>query len=828
MPDTLHSDATTPGSAGTTAAGASYRFTFGHFSQKTAWTDVRSLTWPETVDLLTAHAYGPKEGTCIVPAVFRGTRRHKAEADRIEVAFLDSDSGMTLPEISHRITARGWQAIISSTHSHMTTTTVAKVSNWEKFCRHDDEPMARAERFLIEEKGYLARVAAGAHIAGQTGDYITFEHQPCPKFRIVLPLLRPWRAQDYRSQIEANASWKERIESVAAALTLAHDQSCTDTSRLFYLPRRPDGGPEPETAYLLGTSCNLFSLPSSRTTNGTTASEPGGRRRQSRQRPDRQETTFRDPHEDTELDLIDWARSYAGRFEIVTALRARKPAVFTGLIVDRTKHHLKCINEGAHTQAGTDAASFCVNASQSTSKGFAIHCRHAHCDGRDRLAFLRQMLEEGWLKAKDLTDPDFLSPDDNHRPKIQVGSGEVAATVDAAEAALMEAGIDLYQRGSFLVRPGIVSTSSDAELDTSVQRIFEVGDYALAEMMAQAAVWEKYDARSRSWTRIDVPLKIATTYKQRVGHWKLPVLAGIINAPTLRRDGSLLAKPGYDTQTGLLVDFRGQAFPRIPNQPTQTDAVASLAVLDELLNGFAFAEPVDKAVAVSAILTSVVRRSLATAPMHANTAPVAGSGKSMLVDVISLIATGRPAGVISQGKTEEELEKRLGSLLLEGCHVIAIDNCEAPLGGEFLSAMLTQASVRPRVLGRSEVPELPSGAMVTATGNNLVLVGDLTRRAIMCRLDPQHERPELRTFENNPTKLLRRDRGRYVAAALTILRAYHVAGRPNSPPELGSFADWSNWVRGALLWLERPDPAQTIDSARDLDPRLQVMSQAVV
>ena len=39
---------------------------------------------------------------------------------------------------------------------------------------------------------------------------------------------------------------------------------------------------------------------------------------------------------------------------------------------------------------------------------------------------------------------------------------------------------------------------------------------------------------------------------------------------------------------------------------------------------------------------------------------------------------------------------------------------------------------------------------MTATGNNLVLVGDMTRRALLCRLDPERERPELRRFDSDP------------------------------------------------------------------------------
>ena len=58
--------------------------------------------------------------------------------------------------------------------------------------------------------------------------------------------------------------------------------------------------------------------------------------------------------------------------------------------------------------------------------------------------------------------------------------------------------------------------------------------------MTEAASWEKYDGRSGRWVQTDAPARIAATYRERVGRWRLPVLTGIIDAPTLRRDGTLL------------------------------------------------------------------------------------------------------------------------------------------------------------------------------------------------------------------------------------------------------------------------------------------------
>ena len=50
-----------------------------------------------------------------------------------------------------------------------------------------------------------------------------------------------------------------------------------------------------------------------------------------------------------------------------------------------------------------------------------------------------------------------------------------------------------------------------------------------------------------------------------------------------------------------------------------------------------------------------------------------------------------------------------------------------------------------------------------------------------------------------------------------------LAGRPNAPAPLASFSDWSNLVRGALIWLGYPDPASTMEKAREDDPELAML-----
>ena len=65
-----------------------------------------------------------------------------------------------------------------------------------------------------------------------------------------------------------------------------------------------------------------------------------------------------------------------------------------------------------------------------------------------------------------------------------------------------------------------------------------------------------------------------------------------------------------------------------------------------------------RAVALSLILTALDRHAMATAPLHGFTSPVAGTGKSLLVDIASLLANGEITPVISQGSSKDETEKR--------------------------------------------------------------------------------------------------------------------------------------------------------------------------
>src|SRR5262249_57574421 len=99
-------------------------------------------------------------------------------------------------------------------------------------------------------------------------------------------------------------------------------------------------------------------------------------------------------------------------------------------------------------------------------------------------------------------------------------------------------------------------------------------------------------------------------------------------------------RPGYDAAGGLLYKPAGRRSPPIPQYPTKAAAGAALQAIDGLIEDFPFVSDADRSVALSAILTALDRHAMVTAPLHGFTSPAAGTGKSLLVDVAAILATG--------------------------------------------------------------------------------------------------------------------------------------------------------------------------------------------
>ena len=78
-------------------------------------------------------------------------------------------------------------------------------------------------------------------------------------------------------------------------------------------------------------------------------------------------------------------------------------------------------------------------------------------------------------------------------------------------------------------------------------------------------------------------------------------------------------------------------------------------------------------------------------------------------------------------RMNEEFVKRLNSFLMAGFSYFAIDNMTIPLQGEEFCQAVTAPSYIPRILGKSEIKELPNTWTISANGNNLRVIADMTQ-----------------------------------------------------------------------------------------------------
>jgi putative DNA primase/helicase len=212
--------------------------------------------------------------------------------------------------------------------------------------------------------------------------------------------------------------------------------------------------------------------------------------------------------------------------------------------------------------------------------------------------------------------------------------------------------------------------------------------------------------------------------------------------------------------------------------------------------------------------------------MFAFSAPVMGSGKSLAASLVSIIATGRQPAVMSQGRNPEEDRKRLFAAFLAGDAIIQIDNCELPIEGDTICSAITEGAIRDRVLGRSELVSVSSNATMMATGNNLVLKGDMSTRALVCRIEPCEEKPEGREFNWDARAEALAKRPEYVAAALTIVMAFQAAGSPSVDAKtFGRFEQWQRFVQFPMIWAGSADPAKSRDLIEGNDPEREALTR---
>lgn len=344
--------------------------------------------------------------------------------------------------------------------------------------------------------------------------------------------------------------------------------------------------------------------------------------------------------------------------------------------------------------------------------------------------------------------------DDNAPPRIEIGSGP--ETIRVLRASLIGGMVpDTYVAGGDLVHTEQVSgglsevaADEDAPLPISASPLTPA---TLASLLAEhtyvfrtkfrkteAGMMEPYEEEA-------TPSRDAMSAALARKTWPgVPPLRGIIGAPVLRRDGTLLQTPGYDPKTGLYLASR-VALPQVPEQPTAEQvAEARTFLLDRFLRDFPWSSAADRANYVALLATPILRhftRSLT--PFALIDATMPASGKTILTAGPGMLYGQK---VLVWPDADEELRKSITAVFTDQVGVVIWDNLAegTVIDSAVLAQLVTTGVWSDRPLGTSRSASTVNDRLWMATGNNLQVGGDMASRTVRVRLDPDMPRPESR------------------------------------------------------------------------------------
>ena len=286
-----------------------------------------------------------------------------------------------------------------------------------------------------------------------------------------------------------------------------------------------------------------------------------------------------------------------------------------------------------------------------------------------------------------------------------------------------------------LLRFGSTVVAVEEDEDIDVVVAEQSGD-ALRVLLARAARWITVKKqRNGERHESDAYPPLAVAKGMLAGNpSRLPSLGRVIRAPIMARSGRIVEREGYDRETRCWL-ASGVALPPIPMRPNEDQVRDAIQLIaEEWLGDFPFVDAADTANALALVLLPFARE---------------------LID----------------GPTP--------------LHLV-----EKPTPGSGASLLL----------GGSANVYLPVRCVWAATGNNPMVSSEMARRSVSIRLDAKVERPWERTQFRHPHLPVwtAEHRAVLLGAALTLLRAWHVGGRPKGKTSIGSFEEWAAVMGGIL------------------------------
>ena len=294
-------------------------------------------------------------------------------------------------------------------------------------------------------------------------------------------------------------------------------------------------------------------------------------------------------------------------------------------------------------------------------------------------------------------------------------------------------------------------------------------------------------------------------------------LLSLTNYPVCAGTGFKVVSEGWNPEFGAYYD------PTVKIEVNRNVETIQ-AVLADLVHDFPFATDSDRINFYGLLLTPIIRPGLGgNVPIHVVHSPLERTGKTKLIEeVLGGVILGRPTPAMQFSASEEERDKRILALLTRAENIIHLDNLRNYIDSASLASLTTGTTYMGRILSRSEMVTAQNNLTIAASGNNVKMTGELSKRCVSIQLMPVSDHPENRTDYEHP------DLRAYVTAVrpavlgclLGMIENWRTKSQPLYTSTLGGFEKWSHVVGGILAvngleghrgnqseWLARTDSA---------------------
>jgi hypothetical protein len=311
---------------------------------------------------------------------------------------------------------------------------------------------------------------------------------------------------------------------------------------------------------------------------------------------------------------------------------------------------------------------------------------------------------------------------------------------------------------------------------------------------------------------LDAPPAFYAQFLRRKDWPGIKKLAGFTDVPLLRPDGTVLDEGGFDDDSGFHYEPAGTF--DIPAEPTRDDAIRALDLLTRRFRRLPFESEAHRSAFLAALLTPFARAAIkGPVPMFQFDAPTDRMPMA-LANYVSRLAHGDDILLMEKPASERSFRSQLARTQLRAEHLVLVTGADTWRSANALRTALFSLKWADGSARRTD-PRPITWFAATANG---ALTQSIAELVLPIRLDATEDLVTRESWAPPPefTAGLRRDRNLLVSAALTILRAYIVAGRPTQPLEAWSdFKAWTKLIPSALVWAGAANPLDARHSAFD-------------